>query len=1152
MRVFFKHKGNRLLAFVLATLFLIFSFSVSLFVTAADENAAADEVPYEVDFTDNLIARDESGNAIADTFSELLASHVVTSHNMTVGDTHANYGGHEGLLPAANGEGYVILRFDAGVGSTFQHAALYWSGRAIMQDASWITISVSRTADVNGTWLQVDRIANANIQTTPKTVDLSAMDGARIFYVKIHMNRVSGSWSNIGQLKLTASTTTFSMDKAPYAVTFTDDLNARDESGNAIADTFSELLASHVVASHNMTVGDVHANYGGHEGLLPATNGEGYVILRFDAGVGCAFDDVSLYWSGRAIMQDASWIAISVGVTPDVNGVWTEVDRIANANIQTTPKTVDLSAVDGEQVFYVKIHMNRVSGSWSNIGELAFTANTVQFTISEAPYAVTFTDDLIARDADGAAVADTFSELLDQYAVLSHNMTVGDTSANYGGHEGLLPAANGEGYVILKFDAGAGYAFKDVSLYWSGRAIMQDTSWLAISVGLTDDVDGVWTEVDRIANANIQATPHTVALSAAGGAQVFYVKIHMNRVSGSWTNLGELELTAKTVTFASSEMPYEVDFTDDFIQRDESGTAVADTFSHLLNYHAISSHNITVGDTNANYGGHEGLLPAANGEGYVILKFDAGIGNTFKNVSLYWSGRAIMQDASWLTISAGLTAEVDGAWMPIDSMANANIQNTPRTVTVPVADGAQIFYVKIHMNRVSGSWTNIGELKLTATQVADGTPTAACQPSHLTPTPSAKEALHLLPATGSAAASLNVERIRYCLTSYGYCYLAGGEVFDLSAPLNLGTDGTTLGCAAPADRAELRLAAAAWRVMRVSGTDITVKNLILNYNSQYGTGTSLDKAVLQLYGAATVIDNCVIQGGDAPERKTENKITGVYFLSEAEQGSTVKNSTIKNCFYGVIFRDVLTASQNNQLLNSTVTYNRCDGVTFAGYGVVRDCVITYNGFDCLNPVGGTDYPIPGAGVYTQGTTKGFVLDGCEIAYNNGFNLDINRASNMVITNNYIHSPGWRAFPLAEDYTTVNYGNGISACLTGMRNSTFTGNTVTNNMAANRLDQTYAHLYTGGDVNGYFRATGSSVNFSGLTPGGASVVACALVNYPGENQNYGNTVTGNTFTANTSDSATTGIGLVVNQNARTGNTISGNTDSGSEIGTVYFD
>ena len=194
----------------------------------------------------------------------------------------------------------------------------------------------------------------------------------------------------------------------------------------------------------------------------------------------------------------------------------------------------------------------------------------------------------------------------------------------------------------------------------------------------------------------------------------------------------------------------------------------------------------------------------------------------------------------------------------------------------------------------------------------------------------------------------------------------------------------------------------------------------------------------------------------------------------------------------------------------TVTYNRCDGITFIGYGTAKNCTITYNGYDCLNPVGGTAYPIPGAGVYTQDNDKGFTLDNCEIAYNNGFNLDINRAANCTITNNRIHDPGWTSFLEAADYKTVSYRNGISACLTGLRNSTVTGNTITNNVAANRLDGSYAHVYTGGDVNSYFRVNRSAAAFSDLPAGGASVIACALVNYPGEYKNYGNTISGNTF------------------------------------------
>ena len=434
------------------------------------------------------------------------------------------------------------------------------------------------------------------------------------------------------------------------------------------------------------------------------------------------------------------------------------------------------------------------------------------------------------------------------------------------------------------------------------------------------------------------------------------------------------------------------------------------------------------------------------------------------------------------------------------------------------------------------------------------------RPNRTTKTPSREDAQSLLPATGSTAASLNAVRIRYCLVNYGFCYLAPGELFELSETLELGMNNATLGSADTKRPAELRLIGRAWRLIRVTGRNITLKNLTLNYNSQYGTGTSVDKAVVQLYGPSTVVDGCKILGGNAPERKGNNQITGVYFLYDGGSGAcTVKNSTIRNCFYGVLFRDTLTRDMGHTLEGCTVTYNRCDGITFIGYGTAKNCTITYNGYDCLNPVGGTSYPIPGAGVYTQNNAKGFTLDGCEIAYNNGFNLDINRAANCTITNNRIHDPGWTSFPEAADYKTVSYRNGISACLTGLRNSAVTGNTITNNVAANRLDGSYAHIYTGGDVNGYFRVSRSAAAFSDLPAGGASVVACALVNYPGAYENYGNTISGNTFVAKTADGATTGVGLVVGRNvgysaANTwfqnfGNRLTDNVVSGSETGTV---
>lgn len=431
-------------------------------------------------------------------------------------------------------------------------------------------------------------------------------------------------------------------------------------------------------------------------------------------------------------------------------------------------------------------------------------------------------------------------------------------------------------------------------------------------------------------------------------------------------------------------------------------------------------------------------------------------------------------------------------------------------------------------------------------------------------TPSVLEAKNLMPSTNLLnGALINSARIKYCLENYGFCTLAAGETFEIDAPIVLSKPGLTLTSASADNKATIMLAEdtedADCVIEIKSGAEgAKISNLIINQNFCYKTGDSLDAATIKIKAAGVVVDNCDILGGDVPEGKDINetfaeegygensgyvKHAGVYFLNGAE-GSVVKNSTIKNNFYGVIFHSSLTENTNNRLENCVITYNRCDGITFSGYGYAKDCTISYNGFDCANGnadgSGHPETPIPGAGVYSSYNAYGYKLEDCLINHNNGYNIDTVNTANVVITGCTVDNAGCRKFPLAEDYQNVTYANGIAAIFQNVSNSTITGNTFSNKNAENVLKDDYNAVYFGG-ANGIDNFFGA--NYANLPAGSKSVVAVVLAG----SSSTGNTITGNTIVANVeSDDSITGYGLFISNDCGT-NTISDNIYTGSDVG-----
>lgn len=433
--------------------------------------------------------------------------------------------------------------------------------------------------------------------------------------------------------------------------------------------------------------------------------------------------------------------------------------------------------------------------------------------------------------------------------------------------------------------------------------------------------------------------------------------------------------------------------------------------------------------------------------------------------------------------------------------------------------------------------------------------------NNLSLTPDEEEAEYLCASTSANAANENYRRINYCLQMYNRVYLEPGATFMIEKSISLIGDMELT--SDPDNRPTVKLSRRCNEVIAVSGKKNQVSNIVFNYNNMYYSASNPCQAVMTLSGQNNTVSNCDMLGGDKPQRKLSSadnglsKMTGVFFLGANTTGNTVQDCVLRNCYYGSIFQDVMTKAGNtNTLLRCDILYNRADGITFPGYGIVKDSKIHHNGYDCLN--GNPNYmngaPIPGAGIYCESAYNGALIEGNEIYANNGFNIDLNGGANFVLKNNHIYDPGWREYPEAESYTYVTWSNGISVVMTDMSNSTVTGNTIENNLDISRSADMYA-----GDPNNYYHADGAK-DFADLPGGGDTVVAFVLANYHGHFLTYGNVIENNTIKANPPSSKLTGIGFVATRNTgyknnqstwseATANVIKNNDLSKCDVGSV---
>ncbi|MEO8797473.1 MAG: right-handed parallel beta-helix repeat-containing protein [Polyangiaceae bacterium] len=313
-----------------------------------------------------------------------------------------------------------------------------------------------------------------------------------------------------------------------------------------------------------------------------------------------------------------------------------------------------------------------------------------------------------------------------------------------------------------------------------------------------------------------------------------------------------------------------------------------------------------------------------------------------------------------------------------------------------------------------------------------------------------------------------------------------------------------------------------------------------------GLGLDAHNNIGSVANAATVMvggDDALVESTDiyndvqGPEAYTA---AGVYFICQSCKGNVFKNTKIYNHYYGVIFRDTLTAATPNQVMGGEIHDIRCDSVTFAGYGEAMGITVHDTGWACNNG------PIPGGGFYALTNTNGAKMIGNIIHDTCGHGLDLDRSSHFIIDNNHVYDPGSR---FGGKY---NYCAGNAAFLLDVSESTITGNTFENN------GRTYN---SGFDPNNVMHASTAGV-FGDLPAGAKTVVAFVLAHRPNGGTDIAdhNTLTGNVLRSfQDPASGYVGLGYFTSRgsgyaangdwSASTTNYFTSNTSAGSNVGSV---
>lgn len=261
--------------------------------------------------------------------------------------------------------------------------------------------------------------------------------------------------------------------------------------------------------------------------------------------------------------------------------------------------------------------------------------------------------------------------------------------------------------------------------------------------------------------------------------------------------------------------------------------------------------------------------------------------------------------------------------------------------------------------------------------------------------------------------------------------------------------------------------------------------LTLDANNRFAAGCCY--SIVSVTGNATFVDNNVIMNAKV------NRGIGVYVICEHCTGNTIYNNQIQNNFLGAIFRSTLTANDANTLDHNAIFENKCDGVTFAGYGRATNNTIYQNGYDCQNG------PIPGAAIYSAGNLNGAVISGNTIYDNCGNNIDLDGVSGFQISANTVTDPGYQ-WGGSRTYCK----GAVSLLMVDVSASVVEANIIRNdNRPWNKMGNQPAWA-------NWFRAEGAA-GYSDLPHGAQQTISFLLAQRPGTlGRSINNTITGNTL------------------------------------------
>jgi hypothetical protein len=409
------------------------------------------------------------------------------------------------------------------------------------------------------------------------------------------------------------------------------------------------------------------------------------------------------------------------------------------------------------------------------------------------------------------------------------------------------------------------------------------------------------------------------------------------------------------------------------------------------------------------------------------------------------------------------------------------------------------------------------------------------------------------PVTGGTAianAENNYQRIQWCLAKYGHAYLGSGS-FTLNHMLVLTND-------------TLISANGDWPVVEaISNPDGRNSFIAMNGNSRVAfLSLNANKFFMDQPNASIVemlddlnqVDNCFVMGASTPLLKTDNgELVGVYIL--CGDNNMVWNNKISNCDHGVIANSYIATAVNNVIKGNALFYNRRDGVSLPGYGQVIGNRIYLNGWDCRNGGGGTNPPIPGAGIYVENNLNGALIQYDTIYDNNGHNIDIVNVNNFSILNNYVYNPGNPSFPATDYMIAPDFGAAFSVSLFNISNSTIEGNDIRNEgRPSNAVGMGGVW---GGDKNHVMSEDSAGV-MSDLPFGDSSIIAFCLGELrpraPFSNQTGNNVIRNNIFIASPNgigyfSTRNTGFAADLSWSSQTTNYFTLNNPFGSNIGSV---